>query len=333
MQSAWVSRWIEVHPAVAPGRGRFNAAPVRLFSEGLGDPAQPVVLLVMGAMNQGIVWPEAFCEEIASAGFCVVRYDHRDTGQSQVGPYALQPYDVDDLTADALAVAQAWAGPRRVHWIGMSMGGTLAQLAALGQADKHMAARVASLTLIMSTPDLSVPARASTGTPQYPPSDLPPPAPAYLEHMGRASREFAHTPQATLDKLVDGWRAANGNAAGFDSIATRALVQRTLARTSQPLAALNHVAASLSARDLSAALARLRVPTLIVHGADDPLVPPAHGAALARLIPGAVLLEVPEMGHMFDARHLAQVTPRVIMHLQNALRVSYESLLSETRLP
>lgn len=326
MTSTWTPRWIEIAAAAPQALRHAGQAARRLWSEALGDPTQPVVLLVMGAMNQGIVWPDAFCEEIASAGFCVVRYDHRDTGLSSAAPYAMpyamQPYGIAELAADAVAVARAWAGRQPVHWIGMSMGGVLAQMAALGLADPGQPARVASLTLMMTTPDLSVPARASTGTPQYQASALPPPRPAYLEHLSRSAREAAHTPEAALDKLVDGWRAANGTAAGFDAERTRTLMRRTQERTSQPLSALHHVAATLTAHDLSAALAGLRVPTLIIHGMDDPLVPPEHGAALARLIPGAVLLQVPGMGHMFDTRHLAQVTPRVIMHLQSAMRTA-----------
>jgi len=339
MTPAWTERWVEVEAPAAPGMPHLPRPGVRLWSEALGDPGQPVVLLVMGAMNQGIVWPDAFCAEIASAGFCVVRYDHRDTGLSPALPYtlpyAMQPYGLTELAADAAAVAQAWAGKRPVHWIGMSMGGVLAQMAALGVAgpmsSSHSSAHsskpssppIASLTLMMTTPDLSVPARATTGMPQFPSSPLPPPLPAYLDYLSRSARDTNHAPAAVLDKMVDGWRAANGSADGFDEAQTRALMQRTLDRTSQPLGALNHVAASLMGHDLSAALGRLHIPTLVIHGADDPLVPPAHGEALARAIPGATLLQVPGMGHMFDTRHLAYVTPRIILHLQNAIRAAF----------
>lgn len=339
MTSTWTQRWVEADYTVSPALRHTTRPGVRLWSEGFGDPGAPIVLLVMGAMNQGIVWPDAFCEEIASAGFCVVRYDHRDTGLSPAPPYALpyamQPYGLAELAADAQAVALAWAGKRPVHWIGMSMGGVLAQMVALdmthpsssagspGHMQTHTPARIASLTLMMTTPDLSVPTRATTGMPQVSTSALPPPLPAYLNYLGRSARDVAHAPDAVLDKIVEGWRAANGTAGGFDEAQTRTLAQRTLDRTTQPLSALNHVAATLGARDLSTALAHLHVPTLVVHGEDDPLLPPAHGTALARLIPGATLLRVPGMGHMFDSRHLAQITPRVIVHLQNAMRAAF----------
>ena len=334
MTATWTTRWVDAEPSASSSIRHVQQTGVRLWSEGLGDPGQPIVLLVMGAMNQGMIWPDAFCEEIASAGFCVVRYDHRDTGQSPAPPYALpyamQPYGLAELAADALAVALAWAGKRPVHWIGMSMGGTLAQMAALdmagadasGNASGNASAKIASLTLMMSTPDLSVPARATTGLPQFPASPLPRPLPAYLDYLGRSARDGSHTPAAVLDKMVEGWRAANGTADGFDETQTRALMQRSMERTTQPLGALNHVAATLGARDLSTALSQLHVPTLIIHGEDDPLLPPAHGEALARLIPQACLLRVPGMGHMFDSRHLAHITPRVIVHLQNALRAA-----------
>jgi pimeloyl-ACP methyl ester carboxylesterase len=186
-----------------------------------------------------------------------------------------------------------------------------------------LAARVASLTLMMSTPDLSVPTRATTGLPQLPASRLPPPLPAYLDYIDLSASNVAHTPGAMLDKMVDGWRAANGAANGFDEARTRILMRRALDRTTQPLGMLNHLAATLSARDLSAALSRLRVPTLIIHGEDDPLLPLAHGETLARLISGATLLRVPGMGHMLDSRHLTLIMPRVIAHLQNAMRAAF----------
>ena len=334
MTATWTTRWVDTESPASSSMRHMQQTGVRLWSEGLGDSGQPVVLLVMGAMNQGMVWPDAFCEEIASAGFCVVRYDHRDTGQSPAPPYALpyamQPYGLAELAADALAVALAWAGKRPVHWIGMSMGGTLAQMAALDIADPgsatHAGAKIASLTLMMTTPDLSVAARATTGMPQFPASPLPPPLPAYLDYVSRSARDGAHTPDAVLDKMVEGWRAANGAAHGFDEAQTQALMQRVLERTSQPFGALNHVAATLGARDLSSALGQLHLPTLIIHGDDDPLLPPEHGAALARLIPNASLLRVPGMGHMFDSRHLKLITPKVIVHLQNAMRVALAGL-------
>jgi len=311
----WTERWIDL-----PGPESR-----RLWSEGLGDPAQPVVLLVMGAMNQSIVWPDAFCTEIASAGFCVVRYDHRDTGRSTVSSYPIQPYGLEALTADARAVARAWSGARPAHWIGMSLGGVLAQMAALGMgndaqtSDTHGARSVCSLTLMMSTPDLTVATSASAGLPPTQ-TALPPPEPAYLQHLRTNLYRPVHTTSAMLEHMVDGWRAANGSAPDFDSDAARQLMQRALMRTDHPLHALRHLAATASARDLSDLLKSLRLPTLVVHGALDPLLPPAHGAALSRLIAGAALLQVQNMGHVFDRRHLDVVAPRIILHLQQAIR-------------
>lgn len=305
----WVERWVPL-----PGPGAL-----RVWSEGLGDPAHPVVLLVMGAMNQSIVWPDAFCAEVASAGFCVVRYDHRDTGRSAMVQYARHPYGLDALCDDAQAVAHAWGGARPVHWIGMSMGGVLAQMAALGLRREAHAARVASLVLMMTTPDLTVAARASAGMPT-PGSTLPPPAPAYFEHLRGTLYRPVHSAHAMLERMVEGWRAANGNAPGFDAGTAHDLMQRALARTEHPLHALHHLAATLTAQDLGPRLGALALPALVVHGALDPLLPPAHGAALARLIPGAQWLAVDNMGHVFDSRHLPAVVPRIIWHLQQAIR-------------
>jgi len=78
---------------------------VSLWTETFGEPGQPALLLVMGAMNQGIFWPDAFCQQLADAGHFVIRYDHRDTGRSsKVGRWP--PYTLKALARDALAVLQ-----------------------------------------------------------------------------------------------------------------------------------------------------------------------------------------------------------------------------------
>ena len=101
-----------------------------LWTESFGRPEHPPILLVMGAMNQGIFWPDGFCEALAAAGFYVVRFDHRDTGQSSTVDFQSAPYDLDTLTDDAVAVIH---GHRLVRptVVGLSMGGYIAQLMAV----------------------------------------------------------------------------------------------------------------------------------------------------------------------------------------------------------
>jgi pimeloyl-ACP methyl ester carboxylesterase len=113
---------------------------LELWTESFGDASRPTVLLIMGVMNQGILWPDEFCAEIADSGYHVIRYDHRDTGQSSSVDFEEHPYTLDDLASDALKVLDGY-GVEKAHVVGLSMGGFLAQLLALDHPD-----RILSLT-------------------------------------------------------------------------------------------------------------------------------------------------------------------------------------------
>src|SRR4051794_26280381 len=103
---------------------------LRLWTETFGDRAAPPVLLIMGGMAQGVMWPDGFCQELAGAGHLVVRYDHRDTGRSSTVDIAADPYDLTHLAEDAADVLwEVVGGP--AHVVGQSAGGMMAQLLAL----------------------------------------------------------------------------------------------------------------------------------------------------------------------------------------------------------
>ena len=109
---------------------------LRLWSESFGDPDKPCILLIMGAMNQGIFWPEGFCNRLASAGFHVLRYDHRDTGRSSKVLYLRTPYDLATLARDAVAVLDGHGVAKASSIVGLSMGGYIAQILAIEHAIK-----------------------------------------------------------------------------------------------------------------------------------------------------------------------------------------------------
>ncbi len=123
-----------------------HANGVPLCAETFGDPADPAILLIMGAASSMLWWEEEFCERLAAGRRFVIRYDHRDTGQSVTYEPGAPAYTFADLVDDAVGLLDAFSLPRG-HLVGMSMGGAIAQLAALDQPD-----RVASLTLISTSP-------------------------------------------------------------------------------------------------------------------------------------------------------------------------------------
>jgi pimeloyl-ACP methyl ester carboxylesterase len=257
---------------------------LELWTETFGRATDPAMLLVMGATAQGIVWPDALCRSLADSGYRVVRYDHRDTGQSSSVDFAAAPYDVSDLAADAADVIVSLdLGP--THVVGLSVGGMVAQLVALTAP-----ALVRSLVLLSSSPD------ANGDVHRAPSSGLPAPHQPMLDHVAWISRN----PSASaLDVAVRGWKVLVGPGAPFDEVYWHDVVTRSHARARCPQSAGNHLVALDRTPSLLDRLGSLRVPTLVVHGTNDHVLPIEHGRALAGAIPGARLVEVPGLGHTF----------------------------------
>jgi pimeloyl-ACP methyl ester carboxylesterase len=285
--------WVERRVAV-PGLGE-------LWSEAAGPADGPPVLLVMGAMNPGHFWPPAFVAALVQAGCRVLRYDHRDTGRSFVLPPDATPYALDDLVADALRVLDAW-GLSRVAVVGWSMGGYIAQ----HLAHEHPA-RVQRLVLLGSSPDHRPYMAATLGRPA-PVDGLPGPAPGFLSALMSASVRARGRPPE--DALVQGWAVFHGGSHPFPAELLRAQARAALAAGHQPLAAMQHALAVNRASPRTGWLPQLRVPTLVLHGAEDPCLPLAHGQALASLIPGARLV-VLDMGHLLPEALAAPVGRQV----------------------
>ena len=106
-----------------------------LRTEAFGPAGGPPLLLVMGAMNPGLFWPRVFCERLATAGFLVIRYDHRDTGGSSTVDYAAHPYTLTELTDDALAILDGY-GIARADVMGYSMGARITAFLAIRHPER-----------------------------------------------------------------------------------------------------------------------------------------------------------------------------------------------------
>jgi pimeloyl-ACP methyl ester carboxylesterase len=264
----------------------------------------------MGAMNQGIVWPDEFCTELVRQGYYVIRYDHRDTGQSSTVYFQLTPYGLNDLAQDAACVLDGY-GIAKAHVVGLSMGGYVAQLLALNHPQ-----RVLSLSLLMTSPDPEVYMAATMGrdTHQY---RLPPPSPRYLEYVAKTQRTLPISPNEAIQLAVEGWRVCNGDGIPWDEAAMYRLQERMWARARNPLAAINHAFAVAQSPSWTARLHEITAPTLVIHGKRDPCLPVAHGMALAEAIPGARLIIVPEMGHMLPPSLSGRMAQDMSEHLRS----------------
>ncbi|MFZ3035185.1 MAG: alpha/beta hydrolase [Parvibaculum sp.] len=262
--------------------------------ETFGDKANETVLLIMGLGGQLTVWPLEFCQELVSRGFYVVRFDNRDIGLSTKfdeagmpdmaaifgalvsGKPANAPYSLDDMAADAVGVLDALE-IEAAHIVGASMGGMIAQLVAINHPEKTM-----SLTSIMST----------TGNPA-----LPQAKPEAMEVLMTPAPEGDI--EAAIARGMNAWKVIGSPGFSTDDDLLREWVSRDVNRSLYPVGVARQMAAIVANGDRREKLKKLNVPAVVVHGADDPLVPVEGGKDTAANIPGAELRIVPGMGHDF----------------------------------
>ncbi|MBF9070616.1 alpha/beta fold hydrolase [Streptacidiphilus fuscans] len=274
---------------------------ITLEYETLGDPSRPTMLLVMGLGAQLTSWDERFCRELADHGFRVVRYDNRDAGLSTFlddgpqpdleavlgGDHSSTRYRIADLAGDAVGLLDA-LGVERAHVVGASMGGMIAQQLVIDHP-----ARVLSLCSIMS-----LPGDGTSGQPT-------PEALAVLLRPAVAGRE------AAIEASMAAARVIGSPDYPRSDEELRAVTTATQDRSSRRDGVSRQIAAVVASPDRTAALRKVTVPTLVVHGEADPLVDVSGGHATAAAVPGASLLTLPGMGHDLPRALWPQVVPAI----------------------
>lgn len=267
---------------------------LELWTEDFGDPADPPVLLIMGASASGILWEEELCEALAARGRYVIRYDNRDTGRSTSSvDFAAGPYTLPDMARDAVGVLDG-CGIASAHVVGTSTGGGITQYLALDHR-----ARVRTITCLFTSPALSEISRSIGGEDVG--GDLEMPS---AEAVIEAALELLENPPQTRDEHVEArlrtFEVLCGSRYPLPRERWRALLAREYDRAIAWDAQYNHSPAQIaSPPDLRPRLRGLDVPALVIHGTEDPLTPYAHGVALAEAIPGARLVSIEGYGHQF----------------------------------
>jgi pimeloyl-ACP methyl ester carboxylesterase len=248
---------------------RARNGAVELEYQTFGDPGGEAVLLINGLGSQMTRWPEPFCARLVERGLFPIRFDNRDTGLSTWCEG--QAYNVDDMAADGAAVLEA-AGKQKAHIVGVSMGGMIAQVFAA-----NYPARTLSLTSIMS----------NTGNP-----DLPPPNVALLN-----TRPLDPSDPGFIADTVARAEAIGSPAYPWPPGALAARARAEADRAFNPPGVRRQMDAVGASGDRRPKLATIKAPTMVLHGADDPLVPVAGAHDTAANIAGAELRIVPGMGH------------------------------------
>jgi len=264
---------------------------IELEYDTFGSRNAPPLVLIMGLGAQMILWEEDFCGQLAERGFHVVRFDNRDIGLSSqldaggipnvfevmqaaaAGKPVSAPYTLSDMADDTVALMSALAIDR-AHVVGASMGGMIAQTLAI----RHPR-RLLSMVSLMST----------TGDPA-----LPPPTPAAMQVL-MTPRPFDRA--GNIASGLEAWRVIGSPAYPMDEPTMRDLFARSFDRGYHPAGVARQMAAIFASGDRTHALGSVTVPSLVIHGDADPLIPVAAGRATAAAIPNAELLEIAGMGH------------------------------------
>ena len=281
--------------------------------ETFGKPADPALLLIMGLGVQLTGWPETLCRSLAEGGYYVIRYDNRDVGLSSKidggGKPDLQraglrwffglplqaPYSLEDMAADAVGLLDA-LGIRRAHVVGLSMGGMIGQLLAA-----HHAQRLLSFTAIMT----------SSGNRR-----LPQPSLKLRLRLTRGPRRRDR--EGLILHSMETWRLIGSPGYPAPEAELRALVEADQRRSFYPRGLARQTLAILAAKNRVPLLKRIALPTLVIHGKDDPLVPVKAAYELARHIPGARLEVIPGMGHDLPAPLLPRIAALILGHVRAA---------------
>lgn len=273
-------------------RGTVTANEVSIAFESVGPANGEVILLIAGQGAQLTMWPDELVDELVDHGYRVIRFDNRDTGLSarldhlgqpdweaiftalNEGRQPDPPYRLEDMAADAVGLLDA-LGVRQAHMVGASLGGILAQIVAAEYPERTL-----SLTSIAST----------SGNPALPGMTedvmaLPPPLPPGSD------------PDAIVAREILAWKTIGSPGYPTPDSVLEARVRRDLERSYDPAAAERQTAALVAASDRRDRLATIRVPTVVLHGEADPLVPLENGEDTAASIPGAELRVIPGMGH------------------------------------
>ncbi len=248
-------------------------ASIELYFETFGEFVDPHLILLPGMGNQLLVYPEEFCLAFVDRGFHVIRMDNRDSGLSgatdESGKYTLADM-ADDVVAviDQLDIA-------KVVVLGLSLGGMIAQQVAADHPD-----RVQALVSLSST----------TGE-----ANLPSAAP---EIIAALLAPDAPTREEQIESDLQA-RAMWSNPEWFDRDQMRAYFASLYERAVVPGGGLRQLSAAQRSPSRVATLEELDIPTLVVHGENDTLIPIEHGQRTAEIIPGAEFLQIDGMSHDF----------------------------------
>jgi pimeloyl-ACP methyl ester carboxylesterase len=284
---------------------------INLAFQTFGDSRSKPMVLIMGLAAQMILWDDEFCSQLADRGLWVIRFDNRDIGRSSKldqhgvpnisalfqqllkGEPVEAPYRLRDMAQDTIGLLDG-LGIRSAHVVGASMGGAIAQEIAINHPD-----RIRSLTSIMAT----------TGDPHLPP--------AKPEAIAVLLTPMALNWETYLNNHLNTWRVLSGPAFPMVEQLVIDRARKSFARGLSPAGVARQLAAILASGSRKERLRQVRVPTLVIHGDADPLVPVEGGIDTANSVPGARLLVIKGMGHSLPVATWPQIVDAIAQHARD----------------
>nr|WP_137677285.1 alpha/beta hydrolase [Parerythrobacter lutipelagi] len=278
-----------------------------------GDPAAPPVLLVMGLGAQMTLWPMELVDALVARGHRVIRYDNRDIGLSEKfdgvkGPGILKmviwsklglpirsPYTLSDMAADGIGLLDA-LDIERAHVVGASMGGMIVQTMAIEHSN-----RLASMTSIMST----------TGN-----RKLPQATPKAMKALTQRPKSMEE--DVLVEHGMSLWRTIGSPDYPLSDERLRSDILSTIRRSTYPEGMPRQLAAIVADGCRRERLKAVEVPSLVIHGEADPLVPLPGGEDTAAHIPGARLKTFPGMGHDLPLELVDPMADAIAEHAKTA---------------
>lgn len=263
------------------------------------------LLLVMGIGSDAFVWPDQFILPLIRAGYRVIRFDHRGVGQSDwVKQWRYtQAYSLKEMADDGMAVLDD-LGIKAAHVVGVSMGGMIAQTMAV-----NYPRRIQSLTSIMSSGYLQD-------------SELPSVSQRFLFDIVKIVLRYGvrRTEKNILKMQVTGRKLLRGTDLTDSEI--KEMAANTLHNLRERsgynyMAGIQHYVAMMRSGSRYEELQRISIPTLIIHGKADPLVPIEHGRKCAQIIPNADKLWIDGLGHDLPETYTALITKAILAQVEN----------------
>lgn len=270
---------------------------IELYTENFGDKENPAILLIAGATVSMLYWDEEFCQRLADQGFYVIRYDNRDVGKSTFYEVGTTPYDIVDLTNDAIAILDGYK-IESAHFMGMSLGGLIAQIASIKYPK-----RVKTLTLISTGP-------WGDSDPAIPEMD-----PRVLDFQARSETVDWANEDSVVEYMMEGAALMSGRKQ-YDRERGEKLIRAEFKRANNFLSMFNH-AGIQGGEEYYDRLDEIKQPTLIIHGTDDLIWHFKHTTILLDKIKNPKLLKLEGTGHELHVKDWDMIIEEVTKHINN----------------